>query len=548
MKFVIPEGNTSIIAKDNKKSKWKLTKTVYGSSFFIAEKCRKVPLKSETSGMSLCRHETKKAVKVHKGTFLSNLEEVRTVIAPLSKIYNVIDNMEIEEITVEDAPLGNFTFLASTQYHWASPEDANIVLHHHGGGKYAFTDMVLSNKQQRRRKRYKLLHSIQRWLKSTVERQKMYKRLAACGLLPGVVRDDSGRLRSKDIKVVKSHAHGSASYSGVGVCGNVWGCPVCSEKIKARRGAEIKQGVGMWLSGYGSEKHYIIMLTLTHPHSKGDRLADNIARHNKARRRLASGRWWQSLKSDAGIVGTITGSEVTYGMGNGWHWHQHILIFCDGDPAVWENRREEIIDQWIHCCRLAGFDIDEQTEADMRKYSVDLMLNCHATDYLTKMDMGSWGVDREISGGEAKKAHGDRYTPFELAEAGKWNLFEEYLAAVKGIRQLRWSAGLKKLLGVEEKTDEQLVDEAQDDAEVLAVVPLETWRKITARQLQCKLLEVSEFGGAEALFAWADVEGLQLRRPVPCNASGGRGGGDSPPSLSLPQKNCSLTTKNFFER
>ena len=44
------------------------------------------------------------------------------------------------------------------------------------------------------------------------------------------------------------------------------------------------------------------------------------------------------------------------------------------------------------------------------------------------------------------------------------SLFQEYGVAIKGQRQLSWSRGLKKLLCVEEKTDEELAQETEHDS------------------------------------------------------------------------------------
>jgi hypothetical protein len=43
-------------------------------------------------------------------------------------------------------------------------------------------------------------------------------------------------------------------------------------------------------------------------------------------------------------------------------------------------------------------------------------------------------------------------------------LFQEFAIAMKGSRQLVWSRGLKALLDLEEKTDEELAEETEKDA------------------------------------------------------------------------------------
>ena len=58
----------------------------------------------------------------------------------------------------------------------------------------------------------------------------------------------------------------------------------------------------------------------------------------------------------------------------------------------------------------------------------------------------------------------------ELSEQhGK--LYQEFGVAFKGARQLVWSRGLKKLLEIEEKTDEELAEETENMGITLEEVP-----------------------------------------------------------------------------
>ena len=50
-------------------------------------------------------------------------------------------------------------------------------------------------------------------------------------------------------------------------------------------------------------------------------------------------------------------------------------------------------------------------------------------------------------------------------------LFQEFALAFKGSRQLMWSRGLKNLLLIADKTDEQLSDETEKDSIELCEVP-----------------------------------------------------------------------------
>ncbi|RIW97378.1 replication protein, partial [Acinetobacter baumannii] len=60
----------------------------------------------------------------------------------------------------------------------------------------------------------------------------------------------------------------------------------------------------------------------------------------------------------------------------------------------------------------------------------------------------------------------------------------------KGTRQLNWSKGLKKLSskGQEEKTDQELVDETGNVAELMFKLSIELWNPIRKHGRQGELL------------------------------------------------------------
>ena len=78
------------------------------------------------------------------------------------------------------------------------------------------------------------------------------------------------------------------------------------------------------------------------------------------------------------------------------------------------------------------------------------------------------------------------------------HLFSVYASAFKGRRQLFWSKGLKELLKVEEKSDEQLAnkhtqDELQDEIfeEVISLTEQDWWA-ICFHRLRVEFLELIE--------------------------------------------------------
>ena len=98
--------------------------------------------------------------------------------------------------------------------------------------------------------------------------------IAAEILEPHKTRDRSGNLqpprvckclrvpRSKFVEVWKSAKNNLSYYGGLVICGSVWDCLPCAQKISEHRSVEIKQAVESWEAQGGS----VTMLTLTFPH------------------------------------------------------------------------------------------------------------------------------------------------------------------------------------------------------------------------------------------------------------------------------------------
>ena len=69
------------------------------------------------------------------------------------------------------------------------------------------------------------------------------------------------------------------------------------------------------------------------------------------------------------------------------------------------------------------------------------------------------------------------------------NLFKLYYFAFKGTRQLNWSKGLKKLVSkAEEKTDQEIVDDTDNVAELLFKLDIEMWHAVRKQKKQGELL------------------------------------------------------------
>jgi hypothetical protein len=148
--------------------------------------------------------------------------------------------------------------------------------------------------------------------------------------------------------------------------------------------------------------------------------------------------------------------------------------------------RLQFYEQWVNACAKAG--IDEPSY----EHGLDLQDGSYADKYVSK-----WGLEHEITKGHIKKGKKDSKTPFDLlrdyAETGNEQsakLFRVYYYAFKGTRQLNWSQGLKKLSRTNEQTDQELVDQTDNVAELMFRLDIELWHPIRKAGKQGELLQL----------------------------------------------------------
>ena len=82
--------------------------------------------------------------------------------------------------------------------------------------------------------------------------------------------------------------------------------------------------------------------------------------------------------------------------------------------------------------------------------------------------------------------------PFQLAIDNKQALFIEYVNAIRGKAQLFWSRGLKSKVGIEEKSDEELAEEKNDDADIITKISKPEWFIIRKKEKRAQVLNVAE--------------------------------------------------------
>lgn len=275
---------------------------------------------------------------------------------------------------------------------------------------------------------------------------------------------------SSAVDVIK-HPETKSTHYGRGVmhCGSVWTCPVCAAKVTEKRRLEIKAAVDTWHARGFS----VFMVTFTLQHNAAELLITILAALIKAIRQFKSGAPWQRREARYKLAGNIKSVEFTISHENGWHPHLHILFYSE--LAEWQLDPEAIKQDFSdrYCSILA----DDGRYASAI-YGVDVKIGNQAIgEYLAKAGQDvaakvdkhaaeALGLDWEMTKQGQKQGQADgHYTPFQLLELAKagddWAKakYKEYAENTKGLQQLRWSPGLRDLLGLgQEITDEEITD------------------------------------------------------------------------------------------
>lgn len=294
-------------------------------------------------------------------------------------------------------------------------------------------------------------------------------------------------LRKVNGSNVEVHRHiktDKAFYSGLWVCSSVWLCPVCAAKISERRRLEMEQGFKF----HKEEGGKIAMLTLTFRHKKTDRLKDTMAKFAEATKKFMSGKAYNTIRLEMGLIGRIRVFEVTYGK-NGFHPHIHMALFYMNDVDL-KRIEKRMFSLWEKACLKVGLSANE-------KHGLDLQPGEEAEKYLSKH--GTWSLGQELSKSHIKKAKNESMSPFDFLrkyleeENEKYlKLFKEYAECFKGKRQVQWSPGLKERYLIIEKTDEQLATEQTEQADILGMLTYEDWKVILRKDARAKFLDCVE--------------------------------------------------------
>ena len=361
------------------------------------------------------------------------------------------------------APLGNTTdnsaIVATSTFDRVTTQLKSL--------EYARKITAEDNNFHRIKERFKLLDSARKILDGERTQHCFYNRID----------------KNDGVGVTFNKFRNKANYTNVMRCANAWGCPVCAAIISEHRKCEVKNAMDWWKKQGGS----VLLLTLTVPH-----YSDTDIKQLKKDLKKAYGKFFKGVRASKDmferwqIKHYISCFEITHGS-NGFHPHYHVLLFVPyslGEESLL-GIKQDMYKVWKDCCLKAG--LDEPSE----KHGLDLQAGNEAGNYVAK-----WGLEHEMTKGHIKKGKENSRTPFDFLRSysaseneADANLFKLYYFAFKGTRQLNWSKGLKKLVSkAEEKTDQEIVDDTDNVAEMLFKLDIEMWHAIRKHKKQGELL------------------------------------------------------------
>lgn len=328
-----------------------------------------------------------------------------------------------------------------------------------------------------------------------------FRRVLGCGTLLGSV---TPAIRTSETQSV---IHGGLTH-----CGSVWACPECSAKIQARRAEENLTAI-KWALAQG---YRISMITLTATHNKSERLNGLMKRFVGAYARFGRSKTMKRVRERVGYVGCIRAMEMTYGV-SGWHYHAHVLYITESDSM--KAFSTDLRDAWLRALESEHvFDSGDERAAraardhafhveDMFVDDVDDSQCVSVADYLAKSasDWEAGIFDENIIRGEREKGlaaetammntklgRRQNRTPFQLLRDAilvdpddrerdaeymrDAALFVEYALATKGKKQIFWSRGLKKKVGITDVSDENLAEETEENGAIIYGLTREHWR------------------------------------------------------------------------
>ncbi len=320
------------------------------------------------------------------------------------------------------------------------------------------------------------------------------------------------RLKAKhshSVSLRKKEGAKKAHYGDLQTCGSVWSCPVCASIISERRCQQVQYSCDIWRKR--DCQNSIAMITWTTPHNIKQPLSEVLHIQDRAMRIMKQQPQrnlypvYRTIVKEMCSVGAYTGRENTFGGKNGWHPHRHDLHFMvRANHSQLIKWRHSLSVAWAVAFLKAGGNIDNFEAFLSRSVRIDQINSDDGYDriskYITTVEGENWSLAREATKGIIKFGKNGNISPFGMLEAIRHGddhsrlysaKFWEYAQTMKGKKQFFPTPGLSKFLGVEDKTDAELLKESCI-GDHYAFLTHHQWSDINHLEIKGEVLAITE--------------------------------------------------------
>ena len=332
-----------------------------------------------------------------------------------------------------------------------------------------------------------------------------WKRLHGCRRKRAIHQLPSGKFEEHaTVDLMYVEEQGRAYLAHLQTCGSPWVCPPCSAAIYDHRRAEVATALD-WARANGKR---VQLVTFTASHHLGEPLAPFLSGLAAAMRLVFRDRPFERFKEAVGYIGAIKATEITYGA-NGWHAHFHALWISDSGTA--STVKAFASPAWRSALRKVGLS------ASVRRGVVVKDSSMTAAEYLAKFEHErGWDLDAELTMW-SRKVGSEGLSPWDLLRKGTTAalaLFAEYAEATRGKSSIRFSPGLKALVGVTTVTDDQAAaaETGGEGGRPLVKLWPADWAMILANDCRGEYENVGDSGDVAAVLAFLASIGVVLAR------------------------------------
>lgn len=275
----------------------------------------------------------------------------------------------------------------------------------------------------------------------------------------------SGHVDKITLRVSQNPESKHASLAGVQTCGSIWSCPVCAKRIAVQRGNEISQTIDYMVN----TGHVPVMLTFTASHKVDTILSVFLDKLKKAYRKFIQDGSLRRLKKRLGVSHAIKAFEVTRTHKNGWHPHQHVILFAHSNifselsPDELESIISDMKKIWLRCLDTYGLHGTDRRALDF-KVSKNIK-----KDYLSKLGLEQTtetNLKFELSGSGGKYKGRNIWSILQSSLDGNEDdsqHYIDYVTAMAGTNWITFSRGLKDMVGLNDVEDIEASEDESND-------------------------------------------------------------------------------------